>query len=104
PAAPTTANEDGSVGSRYLAVGVVHLLARWSLAADPLALDERADLVTQDLHLTREIPVLDNAFHRVADLVELERLGDVVERAELHGADGVIGRTERGHDQDARLW
>ena len=37
------------------------------------------------------------------DLVELERLGDVVERAELHRADRSVRAAERGHDQDRGL-
>src|SRR5437879_4666584 len=69
-------------------------LHRWASLAGPVA---------QDLDLARQVAVLDDPLHGMADLVELERLGDVVEGAELHSADGVIGRAERGHDEDARL-
>jgi hypothetical protein len=80
-------DEDGRVRLRDLADGLVHLLHRRGVADDALGLHERADLVAQHFDLLGEILVIEGALHRVRDLVELERLGDVVERPELHGLD-----------------
>ena len=96
-------DEDGRVGLRDLSDGLVDLLHGRGIADDPLRLHERADLIAQHLDLAGQVPVLDDTLHGMADLVELEWLGDVVERAELHRPDGVIGRAERGHDENARL-
>ena len=96
-------HENGRIRLRDLADRLVDLLHRRGVAHDALGLDERADLVAKDLHLAGEIAVLDHAFHGVTDLVELERLRDVVERAKLHCPDRVIARAERGHDEHAGL-
>src|SRR5437867_2985918 len=75
-------DKDGRVGLRDLSDGLVDLLHGRGIADDPLRLHERADLVTQNLDLAGQVPVLDDALHGMADLVELEWLGDVVVRDE----------------------
>ena len=59
-------------------------------------LPQRAVLVDQPPALER---VLDDDEH----FVVLERLGDVVERAALHGRDGVLDRRVRRHHDDRQL-
>ena len=57
---------------------------------------QRPDFAAQ---LTRLERLLDEHGH----LVEIERLVDVVIRAELHRLDGVLDRGERRHQDDQRL-
>ena len=57
---------------------------------------QRADLAAQTAGLER---LLDEQHH----FVEIERLVDVVVRAELHRLDGVLDRRKRGHQDDQRL-
>ena len=61
-----------------------------------LAAAQRPDLAAQLARLER---LLDEQ----RDLVEIERLVDVVIRAELHRLDGVLDRRERRHQDDQRL-
>ena len=80
-------DEDGRVSLRDLADGLVDLLHRRRVADDALGLHQRADLVAQHLDLLREVLVIEGPLDRMGDLVELERLGDVVKRAQLHRFD-----------------
>ena len=57
------------------------------------------DLGAQAHHLRAQRALGERLLDRQDQLIDLEGLGDVVERAELHGADGGVDRAE-GRDRD----
>ena len=60
-------------------------------------------LGARDLELAQQRAVLGDALHAQRDLVDLERLGQVVVRAFLDRGDRVLHGRERGHQDDRRV-
>jgi hypothetical protein len=59
--------------------------------------------LTQPQILRGEPALLEPALHDVHDLLDLERLQDVVVRPALHGVDRGLDRAEAGHDHGQRV-
>ncbi len=70
------------------------------LADDVLEAVAARDLVAQPRDLGPQLALGERLLDRQDQLVDLERLGDVVERAQLHRADRGVDRAERGDGDD----
>ena len=80
-------DQHGRVGARDPPDRLVDLLHRRALADDQLARIALAEPGRQFQHLIAQTLVLEEALDRQQNLVQVERLGDVVVRSELHRLD-----------------
>ena len=82
-------DEDGGVRAGHLADELEDLEHRLGAAHDPLAVGGAlAELQPEGAHLVTHVVVLEHAPQGGQQVVDLERLGDVVVGAVLHGLDG----------------
>ena len=79
-----------------------HVLHRAAAPDDAVVVELLVALVEQVAVLRAQPLVLERAPHDDQQLVDLERLLQVVERAELHRLDGALDRRVRRHHQDLR--
>ena len=97
-------DEDRRVRAGDLADELEDLEHRPGGSDDALALGGAlAQLEPQRAHLRAEVGVVEDAAQGGQQVVDLERLGDVVVRAVLHGLDGGGAAAEGGHDDDLEL-
>ena len=101
PRARLALDEDGRIGGRGAADHLVDLLHRGGLADDQLV--ALLELATEPLEVARQTAELHGAADEDLDLVEVERLGQVVIGAALGGLDGIGHRVLRGHDDEERV-
>ncbi len=95
-----TVASDGS----HLADELEDLEHRLAAAHDALALGlALAELQPQGAHLRGHVGVLEDALEGGEQVVDVERLGDVVVGAVLHRLDGGRGPAEGGHHDDLEL-
>src|SRR6516225_719699 len=92
-------DEDGRAALRHLVDQAVDLLHRARLADDPLEPVPLLESAPKVLPLGRELARPERLADQCADLLVLERLRQVVERAELHCGHRVLDGTERGDHQ-----
>src|SRR5256712_11821191 len=96
-------DEDGRIGLRDLADRLVDLLHRRGVSDDALGLYERADLLAENLNLVRKLLVLEAPADGVNDLVEFEKLRDVVEGTELPCANRDVRGAKGRHHHNSGL-
>ena len=92
--------QHAGAGRGDLADHLEHPLHGRRLADQPVQLVAALDLVAQDDVLALQHPPLERALDHQPHLVHLERLGQVVVGAGLHGGDGGLGGGEGGHHDD----
>lgn len=90
-------NQDGCIGAGHAAYGLVDVLHGGAVTDENLIL---VALRHHANHALAEIAALEKALHGHSDFVQLKRLGDIVEGAELHRLNGGGGRAKRRHDDD----
>ena len=57
-----------------------------------------------DRHRIRAPYALRRTTHQIDDLVDIERLGQILERTAFVGGDRIVEVSVRGHDDDRQLW
>ena len=82
---------------------VEHALQGTAGADDVVELVDAALLVAEVVDFVAQAPVLERLVDLDLHLLDLERLGHVVEGADLHRLDGRVHRAERGHEDHRRL-
>jgi hypothetical protein len=103
PGAALARDHDRGVAFGDLADGVEHLEEVGALADDAFEATLGLELALQIEVFVAQPLALERVRDDQLDLVQLERLGDVVVGAELHGLDGRLGGREGGDDEDGRV-
>ena len=96
------ADQHGRIAPRHLLHDRQHLLQRAAGAHDVVEVVDVLLLVAQVVHLVLEVPELDRLLDLQLHLLDLERLLDEVERADLHRLDGGVDRPEGRHEDHGR--
>ena len=103
PRAALTGDEHGRLEGRDREHRPEDLLHAGRPADDVVELVAPADLAAQLLDLTHQLGPLGRLVEDHAELVDVEGLGDVVEGAELHGADRRLDRLGGGQHDDRQV-
>ena len=96
-------DEDRGLGRRDLLHQLEDALHGQRLADDAVEAEAAAQLVAQLQVVAQEGALLQRALDDHGDLVDLERLGQIVVSAALHRRDGGLGRGKGGDDNHLRV-
>ena len=97
-------DQHGALGLGHQLRPLDHFLHRPAAADDAVVIELLVALVDQIAVVGAQPLVLERAPDDDEQLVDLERLLQVVERAELHRLDRALDRGVRGHHQDLRTF
>ena len=101
PGAALAQDEHGGAARRDLPHLLEQVLHRRRLAHDRVEAEALVEHLAQVRHLVAQLPVLDQLVDAAPQLVEVDRLRQVIVRADAHRLDRGLDRAEAG-DQDHR--
>src|SRR5262245_12765190 len=95
-----TAHEHSADVRRQPANEAEHLLHGGAAADHAAEFQPLRQVALQSEHLAALHSLLANSREQLTKALQVERLGEVIKRAELHGFNGAVDRPETGHQHD----